>query len=50
MDLAAHRDLALPAIQSSYMPLGNMTGLTDKERVALVAWLKAQNSLEKEAQ
>lgn len=28
------------AIQSGYMPLGNLTGLTDEERSALVLWLQ----------
>ncbi len=48
--LIAHGNLALPAIQSEYMPLGNMTGLTDQERTALVVWLRAQGATTGELQ
>lgn len=30
------------AVQTKAMPLGNQTGMTDDERAALGAWLKAQ--------
>ncbi|MBB3169483.1 urate hydroxylase PuuD [Simiduia aestuariiviva] len=40
--LRALKARALPAIQSSYMPLGNFTGLTDEQRAQMLAWLSAQ--------
>lgn len=48
-DLVTHSRLALPAIQSGYMPLGNMSDLADRERTALVVWLKAQQDTSREA-
>lgn len=41
-ELVLHGALALPAIQSGYMPLGNMTGLSDQERTTIILWLQAQ--------
>ena len=37
--LMAVKDKTIPALQSGYMPLGNLTGMTDDERQALLLWL-----------
>ncbi|MEM6709378.1 MAG: urate hydroxylase PuuD [Pseudomonadota bacterium] len=37
-DLLAHRGRVLSSLQSGYMPLGNLTGITDKERALLLAF------------
>lgn len=37
--LLATRARSAPAIRSGYMPLGNMTDLTDEQRSALLVWL-----------
>jgi len=29
----------IPALQTGYMPLGNLTGMTDEERQQLMIWL-----------
>ncbi|MFT4763882.1 MAG: putative membrane protein [Oleispira sp.] len=33
------KDKMIPALQTGYMPLGNMTGMTDQERQQLMIWL-----------
>lgn len=33
------RDKMIPALQTGYMPLGNLTGMTDQERRQLMIWL-----------
>jgi uncharacterized membrane protein len=33
------KDKMIPALQTGYMPLGNLTGMTDKERQQLLVWL-----------
>ncbi|WP_419812795.1 urate hydroxylase PuuD [Bacterioplanoides sp.] len=35
----AVKDKTIPALQTGYMPLGNLTGMTDNERQALLVWL-----------
>lgn len=35
----AVKDKTIPALQTGYMPLGNLTGMTDEERQALLVWL-----------
>lgn len=35
----AVKDKTIPALQTGYMPLGNLTGMTDDERQALLVWL-----------
>jgi uncharacterized membrane protein len=30
----------LTAVQTDYMPLGNLTGMTDDERTKLISWLE----------
>ncbi|MES1964115.1 urate hydroxylase PuuD [Psychrobacter sp. AH5] len=37
-DMKTHKAKIITAVQSSYMPLGNITGLTDEERAQLVAY------------
>jgi uncharacterized membrane protein len=37
--LLAVKDKTIPALQSGYMPLGNLTAMTDDERQALLVWL-----------
>ncbi|MFC3678553.1 urate hydroxylase PuuD [Bacterioplanoides pacificum] len=37
--LMAVKDKTIPALQSGYMPLGNLTAMTDDERQALLVWL-----------
>ena len=37
--LLAVKDKTIPALQSGYMPLGNLTAMTDEERQALLVWL-----------
>ncbi|MEE4661357.1 MAG: urate hydroxylase PuuD [Halieaceae bacterium] len=39
-DVAALADRAVVAVSSNYMPLANMTGMTDEQRQGLVAWLR----------
>ncbi|WP_227429418.1 urate hydroxylase PuuD [Psychrobacter sp. I-STPA6b] len=38
-DLKAHKAKIVPAVQSQYMPLGNLTQMTDSERQQLVAYV-----------
>jgi uncharacterized membrane protein len=38
IDAAAAR--AATALGTGYMPLGNVTGMADEERAALLAWLR----------
>jgi uncharacterized membrane protein len=33
------KDKMIPALQTGYMPLGNLTGMTDQERQQLLVWL-----------
>ncbi len=33
------KDKMIPALQTGYMPLGNLTGMTDEERQQLMIWL-----------
>lgn len=40
--LAKSRGRSLPSIESGYMPLGNLTQMTEEERRDLVAWLREQ--------
>ncbi|MGD8176367.1 urate hydroxylase PuuD [Marinimicrobium sp. ARAG 43.8] len=40
--LLTYRTKALPALHSHYMPLGNMTGMSDEQRSAMVHWLEQQ--------
>ena len=35
----------LTAVQTDYMPLGNLTGMTDDERAELVSWLQKKTNL-----
>ena len=35
----------LTAVQTHYMPLGNLTGMTDDERAELVSWLQKKTNL-----
>ena len=35
----AVKDKTIPALQTGYMPLGNLTAMTDEERQALLVWL-----------
>jgi uncharacterized membrane protein len=35
----ALKDKMIPALQTGYMPLGNLTKMTDQERKQLMAWL-----------
>ncbi|MFC3851242.1 urate hydroxylase PuuD [Salinispirillum marinum] len=35
-------DRAVTSMRSGYMPLGNMTGMTDEERALLIDWVAAQ--------
>lgn len=35
----AIKEKMIPALQTGYMPLGNMTGMTDQERQQLMVWL-----------
>lgn len=37
-DIKAHKDKIIPAVQSRYMPLANLTELSDEERRQLVAY------------
>lgn len=37
--ILAVKDKTIPALQTGYMPLGNLTGMTDDERQALLVWL-----------
>ncbi|WP_045825528.1 urate hydroxylase PuuD [Teredinibacter turnerae] len=37
--LLTSKQKIIPAVQSGYMPLGNMTGMTQKERETLLEWL-----------
>ncbi|WP_078086054.1 urate hydroxylase PuuD [Microbulbifer mangrovi] len=39
----AARDRILPTLQSRYMPLGNITGMSDSERATLIAALETDN-------
>jgi uncharacterized membrane protein len=39
-DLAANRLRAATALRTGYMPLGNLTGMTDEERAQLLGWLE----------
>jgi uncharacterized membrane protein len=36
--LHASKARILPALQTSYMPLGNMTQMTDEERAEMIIW------------
>ncbi|MBT5443221.1 MAG: hypothetical protein HOK91_10580 [Gammaproteobacteria bacterium] len=38
-------DQMLTAVQTNYMPLGNLTGMTDDERAELVSWLQKKTNL-----
>ena len=38
-------DQMLTAVQTDYMPLGNLTGMTDDERAELVSWLQKKTNL-----
>ncbi len=38
-DLVSHASRARVAVSSGYMPLGNMTGISDEQRAILLAWL-----------
>jgi uncharacterized membrane protein len=41
--LASHQDKVLQtAVNSHYMPLGNVTGMTEEERQQLGQWLQAK--------
>jgi uncharacterized membrane protein len=35
----AMKDKMIPALQTGYMPLGNLTKMTDQERLQLMVWL-----------
>ena len=37
-DIKTHQAKIVPAVQSGYMPLGNITQLSDEERQQLVAY------------
>jgi uncharacterized membrane protein len=41
-DVRARAALARTSVETGYMPLGNITGITDTERSALTAWLARQ--------
>ena len=41
-DVRARAGLARTSVETGYMPLGNITGITDAERAALTAWLARQ--------
>ncbi|MDK2778356.1 MAG: urate hydroxylase PuuD [Pseudomonadota bacterium] len=40
--LLQYKDRMISALQTSYMPLGNITAMTDDERAQLIGWLQAQ--------
>ena len=37
--VAAQKARMIPALQTNYMPLGNMTGMSEGERETLIQWL-----------
>lgn len=39
--LLQYRDRMISALQTNYMPLGNLTAMTDDERAQLLGWLQA---------
>ncbi len=40
--LLQYKDRMISALQTGYMPLGNITAMTDDERAQLLGWLQAQ--------
>ena len=40
--LLQYKDRMISALQTNYMPLGNITAMTDDERAQLLGWLQAQ--------
>ncbi|WP_430460276.1 urate hydroxylase PuuD [Thalassolituus sp. LLYu03] len=42
VQLLQYKDRMISALQTNYMPLGNITAMTDDERAQLLGWLKAQ--------
>jgi uncharacterized membrane protein len=36
--LNANKARIIPALQTNYMPLGNMTKMTDEERIEMIIW------------
>ena len=42
-DLAALADKALVSVRSHYMPLGNLTGMSEQQRQQLLVWLHSLN-------
>lgn len=40
--LLQYKDRMISALQTNYMPLGNITAMTDTERAQLLGWLRAQ--------
>jgi uncharacterized membrane protein len=42
--LNANKARILPALQTKYMPLGNMTQMTDEERTEMIIWISQGNT------
>ena len=42
VQLLQYKDRMLSALQTGYMPLANITAMTDSERTQLILWLQAQ--------
>ena len=42
--LNANKARILPALQTNYMPLGNMTQMTDEERTEMIIWISQGNT------